>query len=531
VSGLQPVVLGELATTAPSILDVAINETGTVAVTAMGASGIWVIDLANPAAPVRRGTFDTAGTAFAVALDAGGTVAYVADGAGGLKVIGLSNLSAPSQLGHATMTGIQRDIAVQDGVAYLADQMGRLVTVNVATPTAPQQIGAVVIGRYTFNVAVDGNRAIVHTADSVSYMEIIDVSSLTTPVVLGNVAVDAAGGVKGLALADGHAYVADGVQGLKIYAVGATPSPRGTLKDEFTATKIAAADGLSVVTGAHVPTNTARIRVVDTSDPTLPEVVGELATTVTAAGILDVAINDAGTLAVTAMGATGIWIIDLGDPAAPVRRSVLDTAGTAFAVALDAGGTLAYVADGSGGLKIVSLANPAAPTQVGNLAISGIQRDIAAQGGVVYLADQMGRLVTVDVATPSAPRQLGALVIGRYTFNVAVHGTIAITHSSDTTAYLDVIDVTAAASPGVLGQVAVDASGAIKGIAIAAGRAYVADGASGVKIYGLGSPTAPVLLGGGFTVGSANDVAVEGAQAHAADSAAGISVIDLFAGQ
>lgn len=525
----QPHVMGELATTAPAILDVAINRTGTIAVTAMGATGIWVLDLSNPAAPVRRSVFDTTGVAFAVALNDSGSIAYVADGAGGLEVVSLSNLSTPSQVGSLAISGIQRDIALQGSVAYLADQSGRLVTVDVATPSAPAQLGALVLGRYTFNVAVDGTRALLHTADSVSYIEVIDVTSPANPLALGNVAVDTAGGIKGIALAGGRAYVANAAQGLKVYDVSATPALLGTMKDAFSAAHLAATDRVSVVAGAHLASNTARLQVVDTSDPTLPAVVGELATTVTAAGILDVALDQAGTLAVTAMGGAGVWIVDLANPAAPVRCAVFDTAGVAFAVALNDSGALAYVADGSGGLKILSLSNPSVPTQVGSLALAGIQRDVAVQGAIAYLADQMGRLVTVDVATPSAPRQLGAVVIGRYTFNVAVDGPRAVMYSADSAAYLDAIDVTSPANPFIQGSVAVDAAGSVKGLAVANGRAYVADGAQGIRVYSLSNPGAPVLLGSGYTVGDATDVAIVGTRAQAADLAAGISIIDLYA--
>jgi hypothetical protein len=523
-----PRVVGELPTTATAILDVAINRTGTLAVAAMGSSGICVIDLSDPAAPVRRSVFDTAGVAFAVAVNDAGTLAYVADGSGGLKVVSLSNPSAPAQVGALTMSGIQRDVVLAGTIAYLADQSGRLVTVDVTTPGAPAQLGALALGRYTLNVAVDGTRALVHTADSVSYIEVIDVATPASPVALGSVAVDNAGGIKGIALAGGRAYIANGAQGLKIYDLSGTPALQGTMKDAFSATRIAVADRVSVLTGAHAASNTARLQVVDTTDPSAPAVVGELPTTVTAAGILDVAVNQSGTLAVTAMGATGLWVVDLANPTAPARRSVLDTAGVAFAVVLNESGSLAYVADGSGGLKIVSLVSPSAPVQVGSLALSGIQRDIALQGGIAYLADQMGRLVTVDVATPSAPRQLGAVVIGRYTFNVAVDGSQAVVHSADSAAYLDAIDVTTPANPVIEGSVAVDAAGTVKGLALANGRAYVANGAQGVRVYGLADPRAPVLLGGGYTVGDANDVVLGNTRAQAADSAAGLSIIDLF---
>jgi hypothetical protein len=495
----------------------------------MGASGIWVIDLSNPAAPVRRGVYDTAGTAFAVALDDAGGLAYVADGSGGLKVVSLANLAAPTLVGSVAITGIVRDIALQGNVAYLADQMGRLVTVDVGTPSAPRQLGAVVIGRYTFNVAVEGTRAVLHTADSVAYLEVLDVSSPANPVLQGNVAVDAAGGIKGIALAGGRAFVANATQGLKIYDLGTSPSLKGVAKDDFAAAHMAAAPGISVVTGTDVPSNTARIQVVDTSDPTLPHVVGELATTVVPAGILDVAINAAGTTAVTAMGTSGIWVLDLGNPAAPVRRGVYDTTGIAYAVALNDSGSLAYVADGNGGIKVVSLANPSAPTLLGSLAMTGVQRDIAVQGGMAYVADQMGRLVVVDVATPSAPREIGSLLMGRYTFNVAVQGALAIVHSADSTAYVDVVDVTTPTSPAIRGSVAVDTAGGIKGLAVDGGRVFVANGAQGMKIYSLANPSTPSLVGNGYTIGAAMDVAVENGMAETADAASTVSVIDLFA--
>jgi hypothetical protein len=231
------------------------------------------------------------------------------------------------------------------------------------------------------------------------------------------------------------------------------------------------------------------------------------------------------------MGAAGVWVVDLANPAAPYRRAVYDTPGTVWAVALNATGSLAYVAAGSGGVKILSLANPSAPTLAGSVAIAGIQRDIAVAGNIAYVADQMGRLVTVDVATPSAPREMGSVVIGRYTFDVAVEGTRAILHSADSTAYLDVADVAVPTSPVIRSSTAVDGAGGVKGLALGGGRAYVADGAQGLKIYSLANPAAPALVGSGYTVGDAQGVVVGSTMAQVADATSTISVIDLFGTQ
>ena len=97
-------------------------------------------------------------------------------------MVSLANPSAPTPGGERRDDGIQRDIAVQGSIAYVADQMGRLVTVDVATPSAPQQLGAVVIGRYTFNVAVAG-ATVIHSANSAAYMDMIDVTTPASPVV------------------------------------------------------------------------------------------------------------------------------------------------------------------------------------------------------------------------------------------------------------------------------------------------------------------------------------------------------------
>ncbi len=50
---------------------------GTLAYVADGDAGLQIIDVSNPASPVRLGGYDTSGTAYGVAVS--GTVAYVAD--------------------------------------------------------------------------------------------------------------------------------------------------------------------------------------------------------------------------------------------------------------------------------------------------------------------------------------------------------------------------------------------------------------------------------------------------------------------
>jgi hypothetical protein len=533
-----PRILGELATAIPAgavsgFLDVALDAGGTRAVTAMGTAGLWVVDLSVPSAPVVRGTYDTPGTAYAVALDATATLAYVADANRGLAIVSLANPSAPALAGTLALSGIQRDVTVTGGVAYLADQVGRLVTVDVSAPAAPRQLGAFVLGRYAFHVAAEGTLAVVLDGDTASdYLDVIDVAAPATPARLTAVTVAALGTTKGIAFSDGLVYAAMGSKGLAIYDV-ASSSAVGDVSDTFMPGGIALASGRAVVAGTDMPTNTACLKVVDTTDPTAPRVVGTLATATpvgAVSGILDVALAPTGALAVAAAGTQGLWTIDLTNPGAPAVRGAYDTPGTAYGIALDAATALAYVADGNRGLQIVSVANPSAPALVGSLALSGIARAVIVAAGRAYVADQVGRLTIVDVSTPAAPRLLASFVLGRYAFHVALDGARAVVLDSDSGSdYLDVIDVATPSAPARLGAIGLGPIGTAKGLAVAAGRAYVAAGASGLAIYDLATPAAPALVGTGLTAGRALDVAVSDTAACVADTPATISIVDLFA--
>ncbi len=70
-------------------------------------------------------------------------------------------------------------------------------------------------------------------------------------------------------------------------------------------------------------------------------------------------------LAYDAHGASGLRIIDVSNPAAPVELGALDTPG--FAMGIEVVGGLAYVANGTSGLRIIDVSNPSAPVELGAL--------------------------------------------------------------------------------------------------------------------------------------------------------------------
>ena len=66
---------------------------------------------------------------------------------------------------------------------------------------------------------------------------------------------------------------------------------------------------------------------------------------------------------------TGMFIVDVTDPALPTPVTTHNTTGTAFDVAVD--GSFAYVADGGSGVEIVDVTDPAAPALADIVGTSG----------------------------------------------------------------------------------------------------------------------------------------------------------------
>jgi hypothetical protein len=64
---------------------------------------LTVVDLATPATPVVRGTYDTAGTALDVTVV--GATAYVSDNDAGLQLIDIANPNAPSLIAGINTPG------------------------------------------------------------------------------------------------------------------------------------------------------------------------------------------------------------------------------------------------------------------------------------------------------------------------------------------------------------------------------------------------------------------------------------------
>jgi len=125
------------------------------------------------------------------------------------------------------------------------------------------------------------------------------------------------------------------------------------------------------------------VQIIDVSNPASPVRLGGCSTGGTAFGVA-VSGNLACVTAYNA-GLPELQVIDVSNPATPVRLGSYDTRGMAYGVAVS--GTVAYVADYDAGLQVIDVSNPASPVRLGGYDSSGFGWGVAVAGGRIYLAD------------------------------------------------------------------------------------------------------------------------------------------------
>ena len=360
-----------------------------------------------------------------------GDLAYVAAYESGLQIVDVSDPTAPVEVGSLVSPRVPvvsraedfldtaRGVFVSGGLAFVAFTYSGLQIVDVSDPTAPVEVGSLVSPRVPVvsraedfldtarGVFVSGGLAFV--AFTYSGLQIVDVSDPTAPV-----------------------------------EVGSLVSPRVPVvsrAEDFldTARGVFVSGGLAFVAFTY-----SGLQIVDVSDPTAPVEVGSLdASDLT----LDVFVS--GDLAYVAAYESGLQIVDVSDPTAPVEVGALDTPDSALDVFVSGG--LAFVADDRGDLRIVDVSNPRAPVEVGAWDSTGRISGVFVSGGLAFVASGHDGLRIMDVSDPAAPVEVGAFHgPGRQALVVFVSGDLAFVGNHLGLRVVDVSDPTAPVEVGAL---------------------------------------------------------------------------------
>jgi RNA polymerase sigma factor (sigma-70 family) len=389
-------------------------------------------------------------------LAVAGNYAYLADGRAGLQVIDVSDPASPVRVGGIDTGSSAKDVVVSGNHAYMADFRAGLQIIDITDPAHPIRVGGSKTNTSSPDgargVAVSGNYA--YLADGAKGMQVIDISDPVNPVPVGGIATIGSGSrARAVEVAGNYAYVT-------------SLTSRGTtmvdISDPANPVRVGSfdigGDGIAVV-GDRVYTSNANgsLQVLDISDPLNPAQVGEVEDDGNRHSFRGVAI--AGTHAYVAGGPNTFLVIDVSDPANPVEVGFHESRHQATGVAVV--GTLAYVADGIAGMQIIDVSDPANPKEAGAYDARGVANGVAVAGNYAYLAASDGLksrpgdpdsgtgLEVIDISDRTNPVRVGVHASFGIAQGVAVSGNYA--YLADGYAGLQVIDVSPQISYGGVG--------------------------------------------------------------------------------
>lgn len=234
-------------------------------------TGLDIINVSDPAAPWKVGSFNTVGHAFGVAV--AGQYVYIADDWSGLLILDVADPDTPKVVGNYRMPYDAENVAVNGNYAYVATDSGGLRIIDISDPATPAEVGSYEYYWVNYALAVAGNYAYLAGIDY--DLTILDVANPARPKLhgtfhqRGNFSLD-------MTVAGQYAYVIndqpnDPNGGLSIINVAnpAAPFEAGYYKTPGYGYSVA-------VTGNHayVADFDKGLRIIDVADPSRPAEVG-----------------------------------------------------------------------------------------------------------------------------------------------------------------------------------------------------------------------------------------------------------------
>lgn len=241
-----------------------------------------------------------------------------------------------------------------------------------------------------------------------------------------------------VAAVDGYAFVAAGLDGMRIYDVSDPSSPvvvstlleaSGSIFEGYEG----GAFDLALTAEYAFVLSSGELVALDISNPAAPAEVGTLATD---ASFEELVLS--GTRLYAADEDDGLHVFDVSDPTSPALLGATSDMGVQIA----ASGDYAFV-DSSDVVKVVDLADPAAPSVVHRIELKYYYDDVEAittAGDLLYLASTAGEVWVYDIADPASPARIGTYA-EPYPLDVAVGGDrVYVAGDTRGTSVLDVSD-------------------------------------------------------------------------------------------
>lgn len=279
--------------------------------------------------------------------------------------------------------------------------------------------------------------------------------------------------------------------------VSETPMPKqGEAADVFVA------NGHAFVSGFE-----SGLWIVDVQDPAMPAVVSHIEPPEpdywNAAWVVD-------TTVYIASARKGVLIYDVANPAAPVAVGSVPAVEDRLNVhTLFVDGTTLYAMSPAPNAEtlIFDVSTPAMPALLSRFVAQGASaeegrhpHDATVFGGRLYVNHWASGLVIADVQDPAKPAELGRFTYEDATSHASAVGiiggrTIVFEGGEDWGAHLRVIDATDPANPTQIGEFALRPEVSLHNMQLVGTRLYVAWYQDGVRVLDVSSPAAPVQVG------------------------------------
>jgi hypothetical protein len=338
-------------------------------------------------------------------------------------------------------------------------------------------------------------------ADGLGGLQVIDFTDPASIRIAGSV--DTPGDARGVALSGTHAYVADG-NAFEVIDISDPSAPVivGSIDYEWfyqCSETVAVSGSYAYVTAAG-----CEILVIDISAPESPEIVAELWRSGS-----DVAVS--GTQAYFATD-TGLVVVDISDPRNPVERGSVATPEPARSVAVS--GSFVYVADGESGLQVIDVTDPENPQIAASAPTGTPALEVAVAGGHCHVGES-GKVEIFDVAAPGDPHIVNEIamagiacpgldLLGSFGCVTFQDGDYPPYHGG-----VQLIDITSSQPAPILARILMP--GLPPGdFAVSGDLAYATEKPNRLQVIDVSDPFAPQLLGRVDISGLIYRVAVSG---------------------
>jgi hypothetical protein len=194
-----------------------------------------------------------------------GNIAYLTNNQG-VDILDISDISNPKKISTIHIQDGAFGIYVEGDVAYIAGETGLTIT-DVGDPEHPEIIGSFYDGGVNRNVRIRGSYA--YVTDYEDGLEIVDISDLSNPVMVGRYSL---GDTRGVEVAGDIAYVTSPGTGLRVLNISnpADPEMIKRVTGTGSAANICVHDD-RIYLGCY----TQGVRIASITDPLNPKVTGD----------------------------------------------------------------------------------------------------------------------------------------------------------------------------------------------------------------------------------------------------------------